>query len=1541
MNKYVRKLSLYSMVLLSMSASLPTIAVAQSETTGQVIVAPEVGDDFQIPEILQVPEARDISELEMAPDPTAGITPALLRGLPLGLDSIESMDEPLVETYVEPITSEVDVSAFEIMPLSNWAGNTTGLLTIPAGTWHTNGWNHTGNINIPAGAHLVVNTQAGRESTILGQITVNGGTLTIQSGTITENASSSGLNLPYADTSRSTVLVQNGTVNMEGGLITGPLRRGVTMMNGTFNMSGGAVSGNLNGVSNTAVNMNGTAILVLGANNRSPQVNISGSARIENNNGAGGTIRITGANASVTMDGGVIANNRNYWTEGNNPTAAVILETNGTSFTMNGGVIEGNFGSGLGAGVHVSTHSTTAQLIIQGESIIRNNNAQYGGGVSVNAGRAYIRGNTQIYNNTGRTNGGGVRTGQTGTQLTIAGGTIFNNNSPLGGGMALFEGSQVTMENGVIRNNRANNGAGIHRQGLGAFTMTGGHIHSNTRNQLDTGYAVVGGGMNLANGTAHILGGTIGGTAGQANAALFGGGIRIGGGGAGGLLVIGGTANIEGNYSNDGNGILAEGTGEVIINGGTIRNNRRPNIATGQGSGISVLNAVNLTVSGGEIYGNEGTVGGGIRRQHTGNLTIDHANAVIRNNDAHNQGGGIHWTSSGTFTMSEGTIRDNQIVGADIYTGSVLTPGGGINATAGVLNITGGNINRNRASIGGGIHLGNNTQLTFSGGNIHGNYAFEGGGIATMNTARLTMNGANARIGDNQAWHGMGVNLRSNQPFDFSDGLIENNEAHSFTSGGNLLVVVGGGIWIGPNATLNMSGGRIANNRARWGGGIGIPNPVNNATVNISGGMIEENRAYQGGGFYRAGGTNTNVHITGGTIRNHTLDGSDTPNMIEHGGGVGVVIGSVRISGAEIYGNAAQMGGGVSGFAGAQVVIDGEEVVVRNNRATWGAGVLMSGSTFTMSNGHIHSNTRNHWDSAPAGIGGGIGTFSNATINLSGGRIESNAALNGGGLGSGLANEHVTVNLSGDIVFEENRANNGGGIYLNGQQNIGLNMSGGAIRNHTNNADNQPNAINAGGGIQLNGPSALAAITGGAIYTNAATHGGGIAVFDETSLTMTDGYIEGNRADYGGGVSVWQNGTMNMAGGEIRGHMLNRAGDAPIHAGGGIHLWVGGDANIAGGLIEENRAGRGGGIWAQNEFGVFGFSNLVLEKNTYVRNNTADEGAGIFLGQRSSLNASGAAILDNAAELRGGGIFSEADETVNLLASTRVDGNSAQYGGGLYITEDADLRVQNSAISNNTAENDGGGIFTEDYEHARRLSGNAFSNVSASNVNFENNRASISFQPPLNYYTSGIVNSNSSIHHHALNNYDVNFRSPLPLPEIEEDGSILPEEDGGQIGEIGEYGVFTAPNLDFGIRTLAPNHTRFDLVNNPNVTFFNGVEDSTNGTLSVGFVSPFVHTTGDVLEGTTLHFNQATIEQTLADSDFTAPSIVAGGASLPTFAGNNAVNASRVTIARDIEFGTFLFGFRGNDIELEVPFQFVETGDDYQATLNWAMSVTP
>jgi hypothetical protein len=110
----------------------------------------------------------------------------------------------------------------------------------------------------------------------------------------------------------------------------------------------------------------------------------------------GATIRISGATSSVTMTGGLIANNN---AAGNLSHAPVFISGAGSTFTMSGGEISGNRGPSAGA---VSVYTGGARFYMRG-GVIRNNYAtnsatdNTGGGVSVRSAGIFEKTGGIIY----------------------------------------------------------------------------------------------------------------------------------------------------------------------------------------------------------------------------------------------------------------------------------------------------------------------------------------------------------------------------------------------------------------------------------------------------------------------------------------------------------------------------------------------------------------------------------------------------------------------------------------------------------------------------------------------------------------------------------------------------------------------------------------------------------------------------------------------------------------------------------------------------------------------------------------------------------------------------------------------------------------------------------------------------------------------------------------------------------------------------------------------------------------------------------------
>ena len=269
------------------------------------------------------------------------------------------------------------------------------------------------------------------------------------------------------------------------------------------------------------------------------------------------------------------------------------------------------------------------------------------------------------------------------------------------------------------------------------------------------------------------------------------------------------------------------------VNGGTLTLENVVicgNSASFNSGGFDVRNRGHLIMrEGSVIRNNRGISGGAIAVIGQSQLTM--YDGIIEGNRSTNTGGGIN-VSAATFTMYGGIIRDNQsgAFGGGIGVGG--TAGGfGAPGTPGIVNIYGGIIDSNTASLGGGVFLG------LGAINIRG----------TSDTATISNNEAIQTGGGIYFQTGNGTNPMASS---FMGGSITNNRA-----GNN-----GGGIAISSiNWMMALSiydGFIINNNEANYGGGIWLTNaPMNVGIIRLElrGAQILNNRAvYDGGGIFTA-----------------------------------------------------------------------------------------------------------------------------------------------------------------------------------------------------------------------------------------------------------------------------------------------------------------------------------------------------------------------------------------------------------------------------------------------------------------------------------------------------------------------------------------------------------------------------------------------------------------------------------------------------------------------------------------------------------------
>lgn len=199
-----------------------------------------------------------------------------------------------------------------------------------------------------------------------------------------------------------------------------------------------------------------------------------------------------------------------------------------------------------------------------------------------------------------------------------------------------------------------------------------------------------------------------------------------------------------------------------------------------------------------------------------------------------------------------------------------------------------------------------------------------------------------------------------------SNGFNGFQNAHKFT--GDSTYGLGGGIYMGDSATLNLNGCVVKDNSSAFnGGGIYISN---SATLNVSESMIQGNTAGNGGGIY--------INLSGTlNLSTSTISG----NIANNGGNGGAIFNNTSgtINGASntIDGNSADnYGGGI--YNTATIILTNNTITA--NTATVGGGGIYNNFTATLDNNLVALNA------APDGndlLGrGSLGNAYTGTYNL-------------------------------------------------------------------------------------------------------------------------------------------------------------------------------------------------------------------------------------------------------------------------------------------------------------------------------------------------------------------------------------------------------------------------------------------------------------------------------------------------------------------------------------------------------------------------------
>ncbi|MDR1929982.1 MAG: hypothetical protein LBQ44_05050 [Treponema sp.] len=381
--------------------------------------------------------------------------------------------------------------------------------------------------------------------------------------------------------------------------------------------------------------------------------------------GRGGTLKLRGLGSLLTVGPGLTLELRNITLRGREKNTASLVRVmeGGRLILGRGALITGNETSSSGGGVYVAGGS----LILEGGEIRENRvvgtRAGGGGVYGEGSGAALILRNGAISDNgvsAVRGGGGGVYLIGNGVEFTMTGGEIRGNSVSVtgpvvsGGGVHLVgNGARFVMRSGVIRDNRiassaSASGGGVYL-GLGDFIMTGGRISGN--GLWFSAASVAGGGVHVNNGNFTLSGGYL-----VDNTASKGGGVYI----TNGAFTSEAPAEqrARGASRQDAGGDGAENS----VAGRGAERSAGPEGA-GNGEKLAIKNG-SLVLSGGEITGNNASIGGGVYLER--GLFIMNAGR-IRSNTALLSGGGVH-AERGTFTRLGGDLGGNAGKnGPDLY----------------------------------------------------------------------------------------------------------------------------------------------------------------------------------------------------------------------------------------------------------------------------------------------------------------------------------------------------------------------------------------------------------------------------------------------------------------------------------------------------------------------------------------------------------------------------------------------------------------------------------------------------------------------------------------------------------------------------------------------------------------------------------------------------------------------------------------------------------------------------------------------------------
>ena len=807
-----------------------------------------------------------------------------------------------------------------------------------------------------------------------------------------------------------------------------------------------------------------------------------------------------------------------------------------------------------------------------------------------------------------------------------------------------------------------------------------------------------------------------------------------------------GRVNVTGGSADIGGGLLASGSGDVIVFGGEYFNN----IATGDGGGAIYSDTGNLFVSGDAIFNSniaDGASGSGGAIFNVGGITFAE-DAVFTANVANRAGGAIEITGGDLFLTNIEAFQNEAGPAGTAAPGN----GGALHVTAGgQVVVTDSVITDNVAALeGGGLWNQAGTSMFVRGTSFEGNIAngeaaddgggaiFNNGGDVFVNSSLFSSNIAAGTAGSGGAIFSTDGRVLVQSDSEFTDNL-------SARAGGAVEIIDGEFFDTGSVYTANETGVSLTASPGN-GGAIHI---TGTAISSFSGTEFDSNLAgSEGGAVWNAAGSTmflTDVNFTG-----NIASGNDADNG---GGAVFNNGGDVVINTGVFNENAAN---GTAGSGGAIFSVDGRVLVQSDSEFSdnlsaraGGAVEIIDGDFFDTGSTYSFNETGVSLTASP-GNGGAFHVTGTATLAFAGSQFFSNLAGSEGGAvwtSAGTSAFFTDVELTGNIASGDAADNGGGGIFNNGGEVFvtdgvfagnaadGTAGSGGAIFSVDGRVLVQGESTffvnrsaRAGGAVEIidgeffDTGSLYRQNETGVLLTASPGNGGAFHVTGTATSGFTGTEFDSNLAGSEGG-AVWNSAgsTMFLNDVEISGNVAS--GEAADNGGGGIFNNGGsvfvnnstisdnvadGDSGSGGGAlsvdgvlrfdnssISGNQAARaGGGVEVIDGRAVF--RTVSLESNTTGVTQIAAPGNGGALhvtGTEAIVTFSDSLISGNSAANQGGGLWNQTDSLLFLDSETTVSGNSAQgVGGGVYNR--GFLLALDTVFAGNSTADDGGAIYT-------------------------------------------------------------------------------------------------------------------------------------------------------------------------------------------------------------------------------------------------------